>query len=91
VAANRGGVVLKGIEKLAAERDRLIGWVVDDSGVRVTIRPGDRVAFSYRGVARVGVVVRLTSTGFAAVEHGGSRAKSFRRDRVTGFSLVTAE
>ena len=83
--------MLKGIERLAAERDRLIGWVSDDAGVRVAIRPGDRVTFSYRGVDRVGVVVRLTTTGFAAVELGGSRAKCFRRDRITGFGLGAAE
>ena len=83
--------MLKGVERLVAERDRLVGWVADDAGVRVAVRPGDRVAFSYRGVDRVGVVVRLTPTGFAALEHGGQRAKCFRRDRITGFGLVPAE
>lgn len=79
-------------DKVIAERDRLVGWVVNDAGERVAIGRGDRVTFRYKDRDRVGIVLAPHPGGFRLREDGDDpRPKVFGRDGVTGFSFVAKD
>jgi hypothetical protein len=83
--------VLRGIEKLRVERDRLVGWVLNAAAERVTVRSGDRVGFRYKDQNRVGTVLGPHHVGFRMREDGDTRPKVFNREQVNGFSFLASE
>jgi hypothetical protein len=83
------GDKMKVSDRVIAERDRLVGWVMNDAGERVTLRQGNRIKFTYKDRVRVGTVLCPHPGGFRLREDGDATPKLFNRDGVTGLVFLT--